>query len=107
MDHMLAQIHLRLGDLEEAEHLAASSVRIWAEGQRRDGAQARVTLAALHATTGEAAGAALASAAIDGVDGLQSSRAFHTLDPLHDALAARNSDLERRIMTLTAPDTSA
>lgn len=105
MDHVVAQLHMELGELEQAERLAASSVNTWAEGQRRDGAQARVTLAALHVMAGESDGPTLASAAIDEVEELQSSRALAKLKPLHDALAGRGHDLAHRIATMQ-PDRS-
>jgi hypothetical protein len=96
MDHVVAQLYMELGDLDAAERLAASSVRTWADGQRRDGAQARVTLAALHVAGGESDGPPLATAAIDEVEDLQSSRARRKLDPLYDALRTHKRDAECR-----------
>jgi hypothetical protein len=103
---------MELGDLDKAERLAALSVRTWNAGQRRDGAQARVTLAALHVTAGESDGPALASAAIDEVGDLQSSRAYRRLGPLADALRLRGNnkdcrDLARRIASMSAPNSDA
>ncbi|MGH4018349.1 MAG: hypothetical protein ACRDT0_03700 [Pseudonocardiaceae bacterium] len=88
MDHVTAQAHLALGLLESAERLAASSVRTWGDGERRDAVQAGITLAAIHVQAGEPDGLRLAHKA-SGVSELRSTRARDRLAPLVDALAKR------------------
>lgn len=106
MDHVVAQAQLGLGQVDSAESFAASSVRLWGEGQRRDGIQARITLATIHMLAGEPDGVTLAKTAIDGVTETRSSRARHRLTPLIEALDSRSgsdaSDLARHARRVAA-----
>lgn len=92
MDHVTAQAHVDLGMLDSAEPLAATSVGTWEERERRDAAQAGITLATLHVRTAESDGPRLAEQAISGVAGLRSQRARSALAPLADALEARGGE---------------
>lgn len=97
MDHVVAQAHRGLGDLDAAEQFAASSVRTWSDKDRRDGVQAGITLAGIHLAAGEPAGMSMAEKAIHDVASLQSHRARAKLDGLAADLAAR-PDREARAL---------
>ncbi|MGH3910446.1 MAG: hypothetical protein ACRDRM_06405 [Pseudonocardiaceae bacterium] len=89
MDHVMAQAYRGFGKLDVAEHLAASSVRVWGEQDRRDGVQATITLAAIHIEAGEPDGLTLAENVIRDVASLRSDRARARLGSLADLLATR------------------
>lgn len=89
MDHVMAQAYRGLGKLDSAEHLAALSVRVWGEQDRRDGVQAAITLAAIHIEAGEPDGLTLAENVIRDVASLRSGRARAKLGGLADLLATR------------------
>ena len=90
MDFLAAWVMVRLGNLDVADSLLASSLRCWSQSSdRRDTVKAEISLAALHVETGERDGLPLAQQAIRNVAELQSVRARDRLAPLADALAAR------------------
>lgn len=87
--HLKALIALDLGDLDAAELHAAASVATWGPGDLREAALAKVTLAVIHASAGEADTARLATAALDAVVGTNSVRGRAELAPLESALMRR------------------
>lgn len=92
MDHVAAQVHRRLGQLDTAEALAVASVRTWGEGDRRDGVQAGITLAGIHLQAREPDGLGMAEGVIRDVAALRSARARRHLLPLADTLDQRGRD---------------
>ncbi|MGH4025645.1 MAG: helix-turn-helix domain-containing protein [Pseudonocardiaceae bacterium] len=97
MDHVTAQAYRGLGRLDLAEQLAASSVRVWGEQDRRDSVQAATTLAAIHVDAGEPDGLTLAGNVIRDVASLRSGRARAKLCGLADVLAARPDGSSREL----------
>jgi tetratricopeptide (TPR) repeat protein len=91
-----AGIQLDLGRLDTAEQFAASAVRTYDQGHRRDRIQAQLLLAEVHVRAGEPRGLTLAHHAIDEVSTLQSvATRRQGLLPLAAALEARpNSDTQ-------------
>ena len=84
-----ADVELALGRPDVAEQYARAALRTWSDGDRRDSAGARITLAVAHARAGEPDAPALAAGALDAVAGLPSKRTRALLIPLEKALAAR------------------
>ncbi|MBV9014003.1 MAG: hypothetical protein JO272_18505 [Pseudonocardiales bacterium] len=88
-----AGIHLDLGQLDAAEHFAASAVRTYSESEgryRRGHTQTELLLAEVHIRAGEPQGLTLAHHAIEQVKTLQSIAARRErLIPLATALDAR------------------
>jgi hypothetical protein len=76
MDYVTSCVYVRLGKIDAAESLTASSVQKWdAEGvSKRDRVEADIMLATIHATAGEPDTVSLARKAIAGVAALQSVR---------------------------------
>jgi hypothetical protein len=72
MDRATAAIHLDLGRLDTAERLAASALRSYSEGHRRDRIMAELLLAEVHVRAGEPRGLILARQAIASVSTSQS-----------------------------------
>lgn len=97
MDHVLAQAHRDLGQLDTAERLAASSARTWGAEDRRDGVQAAITLAAIHVESGEQDGLTLAETAIRDAGELRSHRARARLGDLAEVLAAGSGGSSREL----------
>jgi len=90
MDEARAAVAIELGELDAAEPLAASALRLRAgSGYEREAALTTVTLAIIHVRAGEPTGLPLAKKAVDGVALLRSVRARERLGPLADALDAR------------------
>jgi hypothetical protein len=56
MDRATAGIQLDLGKLDAAEHYAASAVRTYGEGHRKDRTTAELLLAEVHARAGNPRG---------------------------------------------------
>jgi hypothetical protein len=97
IDYVTSCVYAKLGKIDGAESLVASSVRKWDdEGvSRRDRVEADIMLATLHATAGEPDTVVLARKAISGVAGLQSVRVRQVkLMPLVQALEARHTRQE-------------
>jgi transcriptional regulator with XRE-family HTH domain len=91
-DRATAAIHLDLGQLDTAEQLAASAVRTFSEGHRKDRIAAELLLAEVHIRAGEPQGLILARHAIAGVSALRSvTTRRQRLIPLAAALEARPS----------------
>lgn len=97
MDHVLAQAHRDLGELDTAERLAASSARTWGEEDRRDGVQTAITLASIHVEAGEPDGLTLAERAIRDAAALRSRRARAKLSDLADVLGTRPGGPSREL----------
>jgi hypothetical protein len=93
-----------MGEVDAAEQYAATSVRTWGPGDRRDSVLGRVTLAATHAVAGDSDAPRLAATAIDAVSELRSVRGRAMLAPLEQALAGRKgetyAELAQRARTL-------
>ncbi|MGH3886219.1 MAG: helix-turn-helix domain-containing protein [Pseudonocardiaceae bacterium] len=89
-DFESAVVQLDLHRLDTAEQFAASAVRTYGEGHRRDRIWAELLLAEIHLRAGEPRGLTLAHHAIEGVSTLQSVAARQQrLIPLATALEAR------------------
>jgi hypothetical protein len=97
MDHVMAQAHRDLGQLDTAEQLAASSARTWGEEDRRDRVQAAITLASIHVEAGEPDGLTLAEQVIRDASSLRSRRARARLGDLAEVLAASPSGSSREL----------
>jgi transcriptional regulator with XRE-family HTH domain/tetratricopeptide (TPR) repeat protein len=90
-----AVTQLDLHRLDAAEQFAASAVRTYGEGHRRDRIWAETVLAEVHVRAGEPRGLTMAQHAISEVSTLQSAAARQRLVPLATALEARpNSDTQ-------------
>ncbi|MGH3868245.1 MAG: hypothetical protein ACRDQ4_19430 [Pseudonocardiaceae bacterium] len=101
MDRATAGIHLDLGRLDTAEQFAASAVRTYSEGHRKDRTTAELILAEVHVRAGEPRGLVLARQAIDGVSTLHSVAVRRRrLIPLATALEARTSSDTRELAQL-------
>jgi len=106
VDYIRARTRLAQGlrAVEGAAYLADQSVKTWPEGDRRDSALARITLATTHVIMGDRRAGTLTTAALDAVDGLRSPRNRAMLAPLEQALAARKDsasvELARRARTV-------
>jgi transcriptional regulator with XRE-family HTH domain len=89
-DFVTAGIHLDLGQLDAAEHSAASALRSYGENHRRDRTQVELLLAEVHVRAGEPQGLTLAHHAIEAVSTLNSIAArVQRLMPLAAALETR------------------
>ncbi|MGH3830713.1 MAG: helix-turn-helix domain-containing protein [Pseudonocardiaceae bacterium] len=89
-DRVNAGIQLDLGQFDTAERFAASAVRTYGEGHRKDRTTAQLILAEVYVRTGEPQGLTLARQAIDGTSALQSVAVRRQrLIPLATALEAR------------------
>lgn len=103
-DHLWALIEMDLGNPDFAAQLAAGSVRTWGPDDRREHSYALITLATIHARTGQPDSARLTIQALDAVQSLPgSARARERLTPLADALSSRDStcqDLAHHIRQL-------
>jgi hypothetical protein len=85
-----ALLELERGQLDAAEALAASSVRLWeSRGARRGRTNAGILLATIHVRAGESDGLRLAHEAITDAMKLSSVRVHWRLKPLATALDAR------------------
>ena len=91
MDYSISRVYHRLGDLDRAEALAASSVGKWSKvpDAKRDRVEADIALAAIHIEEGTYYGPTLASRAIDSVMPLRSVRSRAKLMWLIRALETR------------------
>ncbi|MGH3720292.1 MAG: helix-turn-helix domain-containing protein [Pseudonocardiaceae bacterium] len=91
MDCLTSSVYRRLGQWDQAEAFAASSVRKFAaEGTaRRDGVEAEILLATIHTRVRESDSVALVQRALGGVASLRSTRARTQLAELIGALDAR------------------
>lgn len=110
MECVTSYVYLHLGQLDNAERFAASSVRKWAtEGtSRREGVLADIALATIHARTSQSDAATLTQRALAGVAPLRSLRTRRVkLAPLVQALDARTDstsrDLAYRARQLAGP----
>ncbi|MBV8540297.1 MAG: helix-turn-helix transcriptional regulator [Pseudonocardiales bacterium] len=90
MDRVTAGIQLDLGRLDTAEQTAASAVRTYGQGHRKDRTTAELILAEVHVRAGDPHGLMLARQAIDGASTLHSVAVRRQrLVPLAVALEAR------------------
>ncbi|MGH3437946.1 MAG: helix-turn-helix domain-containing protein [Pseudonocardiaceae bacterium] len=90
MELLAAQVHLRLGSLDTAEAMAATSVRTFGV-DRREGILAEIISALLHVQTGEPDGLPMADSVVSATATLRSGVARAELAPLATALEARPS----------------
>ncbi|MGH3772900.1 MAG: hypothetical protein ACRDRW_16165, partial [Pseudonocardiaceae bacterium] len=99
MDSATSLVYRRLGQWDQAEAFAASSVRKWAaEGtSRRDGVSAEILLATIHTRVRESDSVALVQRALGGVASLRSTRARTQLAGLIEALDARADSTSRSL----------
>ncbi|MEO7193738.1 MAG: helix-turn-helix transcriptional regulator [Pseudonocardiaceae bacterium] len=99
MEYATSLVYRRLGQWDQAEAFAASSVRKWAaEGaSRRDGVEADILLATIHTRARESDSAALAQRALGGVASLRSTRARTQLAELIAALDTRTDSTSRAL----------
>jgi tetratricopeptide (TPR) repeat protein len=105
--HLYAVTYLDLGHLDLAEQHATAALRLWGEGDRRDGVLSVGLLALVHARAGHAdAAARWAVRAIEGTAALRSMRGRDHLTALRDNLARLHDstcqDLAQRIRLVQA-----
>ncbi len=89
--HLIAQTHMRLGNLDKAQLFAVSAVEKW-QGlpNRRHAVIADITLAMVYLLAGEPRGLQLAQKAIASVGEIRSARARERLRELVTALESRS-----------------
>jgi transcriptional regulator with XRE-family HTH domain len=92
-EHIFAETHLRMGNLDLAHLFATSAVNQWVgSSNRRHAVMSDVTLAVVNVTAGEPRGLALAHKAIASVAAIQSNRARTRLRNLIAALESRSGN---------------
>ncbi|MGH3856109.1 MAG: hypothetical protein ACRDR6_22000, partial [Pseudonocardiaceae bacterium] len=97
-DLVTATIQLTLGQLDNAEHLAATAVRNYGEGNRRDRTMAKLLHAEIHIRAREPQGLVFAHHALTEVRTLHSVAARRErLIPLATALATHPSTDAREL----------
>lgn len=88
-DYRNAEVSLRLGQLDTAEHFITSSWQAWGKRDRRPAANTGILRATIHVKAGEPRGLQLAHDAITMVTKVSSARARRRFHPLSDALESR------------------